>query len=179
MRGIGAALAGLQSLGVPHWAVGLVFFLGLFAVIAQSIKGGPAARARGMIQRASVQPAPIRTQQERAALELVKDDPNGLLAIAQEAITRDSKATARLALERTLQLNARNAVARRMLAELEGRPTLRLEAELVAIRNLLDEGLDGMAKQRLARAQGLWPDEAGLEELARRLDPAGDEGAVG
>jgi hypothetical protein len=169
MRGIGAALAGLQSLGLPHWAVGLVFFLGLFTVIAQVMKGGPAARARGLIKRASVQPAPIRTQMERAALELVQDDPNGLLGMAQEAVERGSQATARLALERVLELGKHSDVARRMLDGLGDRPTLRLESELIAIRNLLDEGLTGMARDRLARARSHWPQAEALDELEQRL----------
>ena len=173
MRGMGAALKGLVSvLGLPPWVVGLIFAGALLMIFSQLKKGVPAARARGLIVKAAVSESRVRPKLEKEALQIIWDDPGGLLAVAQEALRRDSRGTASAAVERLQQLGAFPDQTRALAEQIEGRPARRLEAEIVAIRNLLDEDLHDMARARLARAREAWPEDEALLELEGRLPQA-------
>ena len=174
MRGIGLAIKGLvATLGLPPWVVGLFFLLVLVSIFNQLKKGVPAARGRGLIVRAAVADVRQRPLLEKQALEVVWDDPSGLLAVAQECLRREARGTAEKALLRLKELGAAPDRIRALEEQITGRRGLNLGAELVAIRNLIDNGLTDMARTRLARAREAFPDEEALTDLAAQLPAEG------
>jgi hypothetical protein len=170
MRGITAALKGLEDvLGLPPWAVGLIFVGVLYLIFSQIMKGGPAARARGLVVRAAVAEARARVTMEAEALKLVWDDPLGLLVVGQEALRRGSKGTAEKAVARLKDIGAEPDKTRALAEQVQGRPTARPEGEIVAIRNMIENELWDMARERVARARATWPDEEAFVDLAARV----------
>lgn len=170
MRGMGTALKGLvNTLGLPPWVIGFVFLLALFFIFSQLKKGVPAARGRGLIVRAAVAEVKERPAMEQQALQIVWDDGGGLIAVAQECIRRERRGTAEKAIARLEELGAFPEKARALADQLKGRAGLSLGVELVAIRNMIDNGLHDMARARLDRALGAWPQEEALAELAAQL----------
>jgi hypothetical protein len=174
MRGIGMAVKALVgSLGLPPWVVGVFFMLVLFAIFSQLKKGVPAARGRGLIVRAAVADVRQRPVLEKQALDIVWDDPGGLYAVAQECLRREARGTAEKAIARLKELGAMPDHARSLEEQLTGRRSMNLGAELVAIRNMIENGLYDMARARLARAREAFPEEEALTELAAQLPAQG------
>ncbi len=169
MRGIGRALQGLESMGLPHWIVGFVFFGTVIAFLSYILKNAPLGRARGLVKR-SVHVSPAqRTEMEREALAIVWDHPVGLLSVGQEAIQRDRRDLATRALARLMEIGKRPDDIRKLEDELYGKNRPRLEREVIAIRGLIEEELFEMAAARMKRALELWPGNEGLLELDTRL----------
>jgi hypothetical protein len=169
MRGIGRALVGLEGIGVPHWVVAVLFFGTIILFLAYVLRQAPLGRARGLITR-SVHAAPEqRAAMENEALEIVWDLPVGLLIVGQEALKWERRALAERVLARLKETGQRPAEIRSLEDALYGRQRPRLEAECVAIRGFIEEGLHALAIPRLNRAHELWPTEEALDELDAQL----------
>jgi hypothetical protein len=172
MRGIGRALVGIEGLGVPHWVVVSLFFGTVILFLAYILQQAPLGRARGLINRSVHAPPAKRVQMEQEALRIVWDLPVGLLIVGQEALHRERRDLAHRVLLRLQELGQRPRDVRAFEDALYGRDRLRVEAERVAIRGFLEEGLYELAQPRLTRAQELWPDDPGLAELHTQLQRA-------
>ena len=169
MRGIGRALQGLEGMGMPHWVVGLVFFGALSMFISFLMRHAPLGKARGLVRRAALADREERAAMEQEALDMVWDEPEGLLIVGQEAIRRDSQALAKRVIARLEEFGERRADVRKLEDALYGTRHPRLEAELATIQGFLNEELVELARPRLQRALKMWPDEEALEEQQQAL----------
>jgi len=169
MRGIGKVFQGLETMGLPHWVVVLLFFGSIIIFLSYILKQAPLGRARGLVKR-SVHASPgQRAEMEKEALGIVWELPVGLLIVGQEAVQRDRRDLATRALARLVEIGERPEDIRKLEDDLYGKNRLRSPAECVAIRGLIEEGLFDMAAVRLTRALEMWPDDEGLRSLDSKL----------
>lgn len=147
------------------------------AVVAVLLLLGPAilrnihtGQARKRIGRLSMLDAPERQAQTLAILDLVRDNPVGTVAIAEEAIRRGQLRLARLALQRLQETGQRPADQHRLSEELDGPLPRNVDLERVVIDQMITSGARERARGRLARARIAFPGDPSLGELERRLD---------
>lgn len=158
----------LVEAGIPPWIFPVIMVVAIWILVEIVKKSAPGGKARGLVVRASIAEPADRDRMEQQALTLVHDDPHGLLVVAQEALNRGRAGLARAATARLKALGKRPEDVRRLEAVLEG-DRGRPERELVAVRNLWEEGLEPQALERLARARTAWPDDEALADLEAEL----------
>jgi len=169
MRGIGKVFQGLETMGLPHWVVGLLFFGSVIIFLSYIVKQAPLGRARGLVSRSVHAPLGQRAAMEQEALEIVWDLPVGLLIVGQEAVQRERRDLATRALARLVEIGERPGDIRKLEQDLYGKNRPCLGGEYVAICGLIKEGLFDMAAARLKRARELWPDDESLGLLDSEL----------
>ena len=168
----------LGNLGVelPPWAIPaclLLLFVLLFPLIRRSHRSG---KARKILARARYAPAAQRLQMERQVLEMVGQDPVGLMVVAEEALRRGRSALAHEATERLRATGKRPADLQKLLRQLDTGPHTTLPEEILAIQNLRREGLTERARERWERAVTRWPQATELERLLDDEAPDEEQG---
>jgi len=169
MRGIGKVFQGLESMGVPHWVVGLLFFGSIIILLSYIFRHLPLSRARRLVKRSAQAPRTQRAAMEREAMAIVWDLPVGLLIVGQEAVQRGRLDLATRALARLHEIGERPGDIGKLEDDLYGTNRPRLGVERVVICGLLEEGLLKLAAERLIRAREIWPDDEGLRSLDSQL----------
>ncbi len=123
-------------------------------------------RLRGM----SEMPLPERKKAQAEALEIVGDDPDGLLAVADEAARAGEKEFARVVLEKLKATGKKKDHVRRLESLLTDRSLQLPEQSVVAVERMIEAGLLEGARDRLAPALERWPDHPELLALKAKLD---------
>ncbi len=169
MGGIKSALQGLvDAFGVPSWVVLLIGALVVAYMIRSLFRSAPVGRARALVTRASFAGGDERQAMEDKALQMVTGHPDGLIAVATEALKRGRPMLAREAIDQLRATGRQGQELRRLELLLEARP-LTPQQEALAIRNLLAEGLQAQARAKLTKARGTWPRDEELAALEREL----------
>lgn len=178
LEAITSLLAGL-GITLPPWgmpAAALVVLLLLSPAIWRNLNTG---RARKLLKRASVHEGAERQALEAEALEVVRDSPSGLVAVAEEAQRRGRRTVAEAAVSRLLELEPKSKEARRLQEELSPKlPVSTVEVELM-IERLLEAGMAEVARERLAQARARWPRHTAWEALEARAREVAEEAAAG
>ncbi len=146
----------------------LVVGLLLFPVILRSHRTG---KARKRLRLIAYRRLDERQRLEEEALRLVRGNPSGQLAIAQEAIRLGNRALAHRILDGVEGRKRHQAERARMLRGLEesaGHSALEAHA---AIEHLVDEGLLDEARRRLALAQRRWPEVRDWPDIPSEPSP--------
>lgn len=161
-----------SALGVhpPAWALPLVFGV-IVALLWPTIQRNQSTgKARGLFRQSLREQGEERERLQREALELIKGNPNGFVAITEEALAKGDKPFAKQALEGLKTTGKMPHKVRRFTIEIEGEKPKIPEAEVLAVTRFLDEGLLGKAALRLAPALEEWPEHPELLDLKARLD---------
>jgi hypothetical protein len=136
-------------------------------------------RARKLLQRASHEGYQERLRLQEEALELVADQPQGLLAVAEEALRRNMRSVAEEAAQRLGGMEKAREELRALQRKLDDGPVKTPEGVSVVIGQLLDQGQHDAARARLEEARRRWPRSEALDEVEQRLRRATAERAGG
>ncbi len=148
------ALTGLQLQAWMAPAFFLLLGLLLFPTIRRSHRTG---KARKRVRLIAYRRLDERRRLEDEALSLVRGNPNGQLAIAEEA-KRLGRRDLALRVLAELEASGRKAQeCRELQRQLEASPGHSSLDACAAIEHLVDEGLLDEARRRLALAQRRWP----------------------
>ncbi|MCK6505877.1 hypothetical protein L6R53_21240 [Myxococcota bacterium] len=129
-------------------------------------------RARKLVLGlADLDPA-ARQARSQQILSLVERNPDGLIAIADEALRRRQEPLAREAYRLLRNSGKRPREQLRLEEALNGPLPRHVEEEVAAVERLLESGALARAEQRLERARGAFPRDERLADLRRRLDEA-------
>lgn len=162
----------LAALGIElePW-MGPAFALGaMILLLPWILKNMKTSSARKMIKKASLEGGEKRLTMERSALEMVSDNPEGLMALAEECMRRGRYVIAREALTMIPEDDIkRQRQRRRMLKEMAPRQPETPEAAALVVERLLGEGLTEEASRRLGKALRRWPESTILNTLQERV----------
>lgn len=176
MGGLGQlvnALVGLTEGLVPHW-VWPAGLLVLAALAWPSVRRNTRTdQARKAFRTATRLGHDARLAQEDAAVDLVADHAEGLVALADLALAEGRPRVVPHIVARLRALGARPEHVRRLEAVLAGpQPQTALEAAII-VERLWEQGQAEEAVRRLERARARFPDDADLAALAARVAPPG------
>jgi hypothetical protein len=173
MGGLANLLKSITTMmNLPPWAGPLIFF-GLVGLSWPFVRvNARTDKARKMIKNASRERLAERERMEADALESVGNHPDGLVAVANQALELGRKDLAGKAVEK-LRATGKNLPELRKLERaleppLPGTPT---EA-CVIIERLISTGMTAEAEARLAQALRKWPLDDDLEALKAKIKPA-------
>lgn len=161
----------LLALGIelPPWGMPVAALVLMVVLLPWILKNMKTSKARKLLKKATLESGRTRTEMEAQALDLVSDNPVGLLAFADECVRRGRYGLAREALERVPR-DPKFARERRKVAEqMAPREPPTAEAAAAAIERFLSEGLRDEAVRRLQKARARWPEDASLVGLAERV----------
>ena len=164
-----------ESMGIPMWVFPVLIIGFIYAVVQLLNPKTAATKARRMVAEACMTAGEERLGMEREALEMVEDDPEGLIAVAQEAMQRGRHGLARQAVEQLESTGKKSLEARKLRDLIDGGSGGQPTRELVNIRELLEEGLITQARRRLDLAMGKWPNSDALKDMAQRVEQAEKE----
>lgn len=180
MRGLAKTISLLLSaLGIQTspWVVPLVIVAAAMLLWPAIQKGQKVDRAVKSLRSTSVRAPADREALGNQALDEVKDDPSGLVQVAEEAVRVGDKALAKAAVNRLMELGKRPQDARRILRSLEvDAPRMAVEVA-VRVEPLLESGMLVEARRRLDDGLLRWPEDADLQDLNTRLLAAESRGA--
>lgn len=160
-------LVGLQ--GQP-W-VGPVLLIALLALAWPYLhKTIDTDAGRRKLRGMSDLPLPERRKVQAEALEIVGEDPDGLIAIADEAIRAGEKEYAKSVLEKLRSTGKKKDHVRRLEQLLEDRSLQLPEQTVIAVERMIESGMLEGARVRLAPALERWPDHPELLALKAQLD---------
>jgi hypothetical protein len=161
----------LSALGItlPPWAGPSVALVVMILLLPWILKNMRTSSARKMLKRASIENVERRLELERAAIEMVSDNPEGLMALAEECVRMGRYVVAREALALIPEDDIkRQRQRKRMLKEMAPRQPETPEAAALVIERLLEEGLEEEAQRRLETACRRWPQSSVLASMANR-----------
>jgi hypothetical protein len=154
---------------LPPWApavFGVLFAMWAWPIYKASQKR---SRARRAMRSAAGERGAERERLEAEALAAVEGDANGLLIVADLALTQGRKELAARAAEKLRATGKLLHEHRRLQRQLEPPlPALPSEACII-IEQQLKTGLVAEARARLAQARKKWPFDDELEALEARL----------
>ncbi|MFT5682054.1 MAG: hypothetical protein ACI8RZ_002972 [Myxococcota bacterium] len=167
--GILSAITDLMSaLGIElePW-MGPVFALTMLILLLPWIlKNMRTSSARKMLKKATLEGGEKRAEMERSAITMVADNPEGLMALAEECMRRGRYVVAREALRRIPEDDIKRQRQRKhMLKEMVPRQPETPEAAALMVERLREEGLAEEANHRLSKAQRRWPESPILTSL--------------
>ena len=163
MRGFGGlteavdALLGSFGVSVQPWFFPALLAAGFVLLFPQIRQNQRTQKARESIRRAADDGGANSEAFQEEMFALANGHPTTLLVICTEAQKRGQLKLARAALHRLEATRKYRTEVIRMRHKLSGPPRVHPEAELAAIEELHRQGLTGMAKTRLERAQRDWP----------------------
>ncbi|MEL6342870.1 MAG: hypothetical protein AAFV53_07035 [Myxococcota bacterium] len=173
MGGITTALTellGAMGLDLPPWGMPAIAVALMILLLPWILKNMKTTKARKLLKKAAFERNEARERMEREALDLVSNNPTGLLAFADECIRRGRYPLARQALDRLPGDDPKMRRERRRLMEtMAPREPATAAAAAVTIERFLDEELHDEARRRLDRARKRWPEDALLRALAQKL----------
>lgn len=163
-----------DALGVqPQPWMGVVAFVLLVVFVGPSVKRSlSTTRARKLVVGLADLDADARRERSEQILRLVDDNPIGLVAITDEAMRRRQLPLAREAYRRLRLTGLLPDEQIRLEEALNGPMPRHVDQELATLERLIEAGAHERAAQRLARARTVFPTDARLAELARRLEQA-------
>ena len=176
-----AALLAAAGIDVPPWGF-LAFAAAITLVLMPRILANmETGRARRLVKRSRGAEGEDRRQLEQQALEVARDRPATLVAVAEEAIRARRSPLAHEAVRRLASTGQQRQDLRRLRRELAVEPDLPRSAVAAAlvIERLLEAGADAEAQRRLRRFLRRWPDDDELQSIAARLLMAPERDAGG
>ncbi len=185
MRGLGGIVQSLGALlasaGVhlPPWGVPVVVLAVVIALLPRIVATMETSRIRRMVQRSRGAADIERVELEQEALQLAGDDPNRLIAVADEALRARRPPLAQEAVDRLAAgTSALKPPLKRELKRLrkELKPKDPMPADPVAaalvVERLIEAGLLDEARRRHARFVREWPADAELQRIGAALTAA-------
>ena len=159
-------LLGALGIELAPW-MGPVFAVTVMIILLPWIlKNMKTSSARKMLKRASLEGGAKRLEMEQKAIDMVADNPEGLMALAEECRRRGRYGVARQALSKIPEGDvARRRQRRRMLVEMAPRQPETPEAAALVVERLRGEGLADEASARLTKAMRRWPESPDLVAL--------------
>lgn len=163
-----------DAVGVqPRPWMGVAAFVLLALLLGPSVKRSlGAARARKLVVSLADLGPEQRQARSAEILSLVDRNPDGLVAIADEAIRRRQEPLAREAYRRLRNSGGKRRDQLRLEEELNGPLPRLVEEELDTLERLIAAGALERADQRLNRARAVFPQEVRLLDVARRIQDA-------
>ena len=162
----------LSAMGIElePW-MGPVFAISMMIIMLPMIlKNMRTSSARKLIKKAAFEGGQKRADMEAKALSLVVDNPEGLMALAEECMRRGRYTIAKEALGRIPEADIKRQRQRKqMLIEMAPHQPETPEAAALVVERLLGEGLSEEASRRLLKAQRRWPESPTLTELAAQV----------
>lgn len=164
--------AALQSFGldIPAWVIPVVLVAIAASVFPMFTRANNSVRARGLLSRARLAAGQDRLEMEQEALEMVKDDPEGLAVVASASIQYGRVQLAEEALAQLKATGKRTSDLKRLETLLHGPAPISPEAEAIAIRNMLENGLREKARERLKRALSTFPSDPDLQDIEKNFE---------
>lgn len=170
MKNFVNSLLELLGLDGQPW-IAPVLLIGLFSLAWPYIhKNIDTDAGRRKLRGMSDMPLPERRKAQAEALEIVGEDPDGLIGIADEAIRQNERDYARTVLEKLKSTGKKKDHVRRLEHVLEDRTLQLPEQTVIAVERMLDAGMLNGARERLAPALKRWPDHPELQALQARID---------
>jgi hypothetical protein len=162
----------LQILGVElaAWMAPTVIGLGCLLMIPWIRSNQRSQRVRNLLRRIASEERMDREQMRAKAFEVVGDDVDALILLADEANRRGLQSLALEATTRLAEVGGRPQEVRRLQAQLRDRPPVHIEGERAAIESLMAEQMWAAAKIRLNSARDRWPSDTHLTELERTIE---------
>ena len=163
MRGFGGltealdALLGSVGVSVQPWFFPLLLAGGFVLLFPQIRQNQRTQKAREAIRRAADDGGANSAAFQEEMFALANGHPTTLLVICTEAQKRGLLKLARASLTQLESTRKYRTEVVRLRQQLSGPPRVHPEAELAAIEKLHGQGLNGMARTRLERAQRDWP----------------------
>lgn len=161
----------LDSVGLsfPPWILPVIGVAIVAAIFPMFVRSSNSVRARGILSRSRFVTGEDRIAMEREAMEMVQGDPEGLVVVATVSVQQGRENLAREALEQLKQTGKHRDKVRQIELALDGPPPISPEAEVIAIRNLLGNGLVARARERMERARRYYPDDSDLDALDKQI----------
>jgi len=163
----------LEAMGIslPPWA-GPVIALSLMALLLPLIlRNFKITRARKILQRSRVFQPKEQSAAGQEALDLVRNIPMGLVAVADEALRQERGLLAREAVRCLVDSGRARDHARRLVRVLEEEGSPGSPAELaLLVERLAQEGMLEAAGARLQRGLERWPRDEGLRAWQDRIE---------
>ena len=175
MRGFGGlteaidSLMGSLGLTVQPWFFPLLLGVGFLLLLPQIRQNQRTQRAREAIRQATASGGAASADLHDTVFGLASGHPTTLLVICTEAHSRGLLKLAAAALQRLEATKKYRVEALSLRQKLAGPPPLHPEAEAAALEALLDQGLYGLARNRLDRARRDWPDHPKWDFLASQI----------
>ncbi len=175
MRGVGGVTEALnsvfESIGVvlPPWAFPAVLMVGFLSLLPQIRQNQRTHNARKMIQERATHGGAQSEEVHREILDIAHGHPITFVVIADEAHRRGLTRLARKALVELEQTGKRRADIRRLRSLIDGPVPVFPEGEEEVISDLIAKGLNGLARNRIERAQRHWPHNPAWAKLEAKL----------
>ncbi len=173
MRGLPALVQSLLAMvGLKNapWVGPLIFMVLIALALPMMEKNAGTNKARRLLRALSDMPAAERSKHHDEILAIVKENPEGLVALADEALKNGNVEFTTKCVAQLKVLGKRADHVRRLeraMAPPAG-PALPEQAAL-AIERLLERGLLEEAGTRLNAALAKWPGHVELVDLERQL----------
>jgi hypothetical protein len=161
----------LQAFGItlPPWLLPVAIVIAFVALSPLIKRNLNTDKARGVFRQSVRITGEEREKLQEQAIDMVKDNPNGLVAMVEEGLTRGQKDFSRKALDRLRATGKMPNKVRVLTRLVEGdRPKIP-EAEVLAVRRFLDAGLVVKARERIVPALEEWPDNEDLQQLDHQI----------
>ena len=176
MRGFGGltdsldALLGSVGISVQPWVFPLLLAAGFVLLFPQIRQNQRTQKARESIRRAADNGGANSEAFRDEMFALANGHPTTLLVICTEAQKRGLLKLARAALRQLETTRKYRTEVVRLRQQLAGPPRVHPEAEIAAIEKLHSQGLAGMARARLERAERDWPGRPEWAAWTAKLD---------
>lgn len=156
----------LAELGIPWepWMAQVLVFGGAILMLPFFLRNIKIGQARNKLKRSNSIYGPERREMEVAAIEQVKDIPNALLGLADQAIVMKRYALAEELISHVPRIKKHKLELISIYKKINPETHRNLPSEILAIEQLKANGLHEVAEKRWQEAKRRWPN---AEELAR------------
>lgn len=172
MRGLPALFQSILSMiGLKNapWVGPLIFMVILALALPLMQKNAGTDRARRKLRGLNDLPMAERPKHYEEIFGMVADNPEGLVALADESLRNNNKEFAQLCVERLKATGKRADHVRRLERAMEPPGPAMPEQAAIAIERLLESGLLEEAGKRLSFATAKWPGHPELVALEEQL----------
>ncbi len=154
---------------LPAWSGIFLALIVFMLFLPWFIRNARTSRARKLFKKSVYLSGDDREQAQNSAIELVRNNPQGLLSLAELAHQMRLFTLSNQLLDKISHKPKLKREIRLLRQKMEPRGELTPESAAVAVRNLRKEGLEAAANERLVRAIKRWPDSMELQELSRSI----------
>lgn len=176
-------LARAYGVHLPPWGLPVAFLLIVLALSPWIRQNARTEDARKLMKRAAREKPVDRARLEAEALGLVSGRPDGLVAIAKEALEQGRRDVARQAVDQLRATGKLLPQLRQLERALEPPLPGTADEACIVIERMFGAGMSDEGRARLAQALRKWPNNEDLRELQARVDrgdiptaPQGEEG---
>lgn len=176
MRGFGGltdaldSLLGSAGISVQPWFFPALLMVAFGLLLPHIRQNQRTQRAREAIRKSVEEGGAASDTLREEVMSLANGHPTTLLVIAGEAHKRGFLELTRRALKALEQTGKYKREARQLRHTIDGPPPVHPEGELAVLETLIEQGLLGMARKRLERAERHWPHLTIWKEVAQRLN---------